>query len=650
MAGGSRPRPCRTWIRGRSSVWKGTTASIGWFSRTPRKRWPDGWSSLPGSASSRGYRRSSVASTAERVSHASDHRDPTVFSDRRVLVVGAGQSALETAALLAESGAKVEIAARSTTVYLARPAPLAPEARAGLHAGLRTRRGRPSGALPAGGGAEPGSPHPRRRPRSAGSPLDPARRCCLARITGGRFGAPPAGSRGRRRGRSSRTASGCASATGARRSSTASCWAPGIRSTWAAIPFLGPDLLRDVRTVDGYPVLGGLESSVPGLHSPRRSRSVDVYQVRSCASSPEHPSPRPSSPGGCDGPHLPDGSVVSRRRSDGRDERARTRGSRARWRLPGARCGPGLGRPRHPGLGDQDRTMTGWPGCRGTAVVLLVWPTEDDELRREPSIELARRHGLRGWVLFPTADATAAFVAREHAPLQRVLPAHDATVGGLPVGLRQAVHHGAGPGRRRSTIPGCWPLRPRAVAERYGGPFPVIVKPATEAVPEPARDQGLAGSRRGRVAAQLRRGRCGDRPRHPRPARADTRAIERSSRSPRSATRDARSPRRLPSGCVRYPPDFGRSSTFVVTVDDAGGRTGRPEGPRGTRRDRVGGGRVQKDSCSGSPRLLDINLRVWAGTRSPCGADWTSRISTGGSRPVSPSRPYARRKGCGGCA
>ena len=52
----------------------------------------------------------------EQVSHASDHADLGVFRGRRVLVVGAGQSALESAALLAESGADAQLAARAETV------------------------------------------------------------------------------------------------------------------------------------------------------------------------------------------------------------------------------------------------------------------------------------------------------------------------------------------------------------------------------------------------------------------------------------------------------------------------------------------------------------------------------------------------------
>ncbi|WP_329463618.1 NAD(P)-binding domain-containing protein [Streptomyces sp. NBC_01431] len=47
------------------------------------------------------------------VSHAAQHRDLSVFAGREVLVIGAGQSALENAVLMAETGASVRIVART---------------------------------------------------------------------------------------------------------------------------------------------------------------------------------------------------------------------------------------------------------------------------------------------------------------------------------------------------------------------------------------------------------------------------------------------------------------------------------------------------------------------------------------------------------
>jgi len=50
--------------------------------------------------------------SADAVSHTSEWDDLSVLSDRRVAVVGGGQSALESAALLHEGGARVEVIAR----------------------------------------------------------------------------------------------------------------------------------------------------------------------------------------------------------------------------------------------------------------------------------------------------------------------------------------------------------------------------------------------------------------------------------------------------------------------------------------------------------------------------------------------------------
>ena len=53
----------------------------------------------------------------ESASHSSEHRDLRQFTGKRVLVVGSGQSALESAALLHESGAAVEVVARSKGIH-----------------------------------------------------------------------------------------------------------------------------------------------------------------------------------------------------------------------------------------------------------------------------------------------------------------------------------------------------------------------------------------------------------------------------------------------------------------------------------------------------------------------------------------------------
>ncbi|WP_037571674.1 FAD-dependent oxidoreductase [Phaeacidiphilus oryzae] len=59
------------------------------------------------------------------VSHASQHTDFSPFAGRRVAVVGAGQSALESAALLHEAGAQVTVLARGPRVLWGGPPPVA---------------------------------------------------------------------------------------------------------------------------------------------------------------------------------------------------------------------------------------------------------------------------------------------------------------------------------------------------------------------------------------------------------------------------------------------------------------------------------------------------------------------------------------------
>lgn len=60
---------------------------------------------------------------SDLVSHTSDHCDLEPFRGRRVAVIGAGQSALETAALLHETGADTQLIVRGRRVHFIEPNP-----------------------------------------------------------------------------------------------------------------------------------------------------------------------------------------------------------------------------------------------------------------------------------------------------------------------------------------------------------------------------------------------------------------------------------------------------------------------------------------------------------------------------------------------
>jgi FAD-dependent urate hydroxylase len=197
--------------------------------------------------------------------HTSEHRDLSRFAGQRVLVAGGGQSALETAALLHEAGADVEVLVRRDHVIW-------------LHGGKYQRMlGRfaplvyaPTDVGPMGLSRLVAVPDLfRRLPRAMQDPLAyrsirPAGAAWLvprlqevpvslghevraARPTGGQLRVELDG--------------------GETRVVDHLIYGTGYRVDIGRYPFLAPELTRAIRQVDGYPVLGpGLESSVPGLH------------------------------------------------------------------------------------------------------------------------------------------------------------------------------------------------------------------------------------------------------------------------------------------------------------------------------------------------------------------------------------------------
>ncbi len=202
---------------------------------------------------------------AGHASHVSEHRDLSVFRGRRVIVVGGGQSALESAALLYEDGAEVQVIARAPRIHW-------------LHGD--TVRGTLGGlsrlAYTREDVGPPGINRIVSAPRLLRAIPEPLRGWISRRAI------RPAGSRWLRprlRGvpiRAGRTVVRASAAGGAVRVTlddggrcTADhlLLATGYQVDATRYPFLSADLLRGLRHVGGYPVLSdGMESSVAGLH------------------------------------------------------------------------------------------------------------------------------------------------------------------------------------------------------------------------------------------------------------------------------------------------------------------------------------------------------------------------------------------------
>ena len=201
------------------------------------------------------------------VSHTSEHRDLGHFAGRHVIVVGSGQSATESAALLSEAGAEVEMIARRPGVHWLdqKMTWLKSEANP-----LRPLFYPPPDVGPPGLNwvvATPGLF--RRLPRSlqeniAYRSIRPAASgWLLPRV-------------GRVRITTSRVVTSARSDAervklrlddGSDRSVDHVLLASGYRVDISRYPFLAPELVNSVHAVDGYPVLkAGFETSVAGLH------------------------------------------------------------------------------------------------------------------------------------------------------------------------------------------------------------------------------------------------------------------------------------------------------------------------------------------------------------------------------------------------
>ena len=204
--------------------------------------------------------------------HASAHTDLSVFRDREVIVVGAGQSALESAALLHENGAKVTLVARKDKIRW-NGAPLNPDRP------LLQRLREPESGLGSGWATWFYSNHPdwfRHLPRStrvyrARTALGPAGASWLRSRVEGQFPTLTGLSGKSAKVEDSRVVLGLAGTDGSSRELAADhvIAGTGYRTDLTRLSFLGSQIRSGLQTVPGTgsSVVGrDYQSSVPGLY------------------------------------------------------------------------------------------------------------------------------------------------------------------------------------------------------------------------------------------------------------------------------------------------------------------------------------------------------------------------------------------------
>jgi len=199
------------------------------------------------------------------VSHTGRHNDLSRFAGKRVVVVGAGQSAFESAVLMSERGAEVELIARTTEpVYLRSWSP--------IH--LMGPLGRivyaPTDVGPLWYSRLVATPElftrlPRQtQDRIAYRSIRPA--CSYfvkVRLDGVKLTTATEVAAARQLAGGLRLTL----SDGSERDADHLMFGTGYRVDVMRYPFLSDGIRRDLRVIDGYPILGrGLESSVSGLH------------------------------------------------------------------------------------------------------------------------------------------------------------------------------------------------------------------------------------------------------------------------------------------------------------------------------------------------------------------------------------------------
>jgi cation diffusion facilitator CzcD-associated flavoprotein CzcO/predicted ATP-grasp superfamily ATP-dependent carboligase len=209
---------------------------------------PKPWASLPESL----------------VHHSVDLHDLRGFAGKRVFVVGGGQSAIESAALLSEAGADVEVATRAPGVlWLTGDDP-------GERVPLRMRTAPPTDVGSFFSGWPAAAPDLYRR-LPAPARMAVSWRCLRPRASG--WLRPRLADVRVQIGRWAVAAESVEDTVrvmlddGSERIVDRVVLGTGYRVDVARYPFIAPELAGAIDIVDGYPRLGaGLESSVPGLH------------------------------------------------------------------------------------------------------------------------------------------------------------------------------------------------------------------------------------------------------------------------------------------------------------------------------------------------------------------------------------------------
>lgn len=248
----------------------------------------------------------------------------------------------------------------------------------------------------------------------------------------------------------------------------------------------------------------------------------------------------------------------------------------------------------------------------------IPWPSRDETDKVRFLLDLADRAGVRNWVLFPTGDESAALIARHHPTLCKkfrlTTPSWDVFRWIYDKKLSYQLADEVGADHPWTTYP---TSRKEILDSQY--PYPVILKPtfrasmnrftSAKAWRADSREQLLARYEEActlvdpaTVMVQELIPGAGD-----------------SQFSYTALCQDGRPISTLAARrCRQIPMDFGRSSTFVETVEDPGMSDMAHKFLAALRYTGIVEIEFKRHLSDGKLKLLDVNSRVW-GWQSLCG-------------------------------
>ncbi len=241
----------------------------------------------------------------------------------------------------------------------------------------------------------------------------------------------------------------------------------------------------------------------------------------------------------------------------------------------------------------------------------LAWAGSQQRDAASDLIELADRHGMRGWVLFPAADPEVQLVAQNHAELSKVFrlvtPPWDVAQWALDKTLTY---------QRAATLgidhPKTYQPRDRREVENLDCRFPLVLKPAvkegrnvfTLAKAWRVDDRAALLSRYDEAVAAVG---------HDHIVIQELIAGGGSAQFSYAAVWDRGSP--IASMVARrtrqYPTDFGRTSTFVETIHNAQVEEAATKFLNSLHYNGIAEIEFKFDARDGRYKILDVNARTW---------------------------------------